>query len=152
VSAAGARDTIVREITIKAPAARIFDALTNPEELVTWWGAPGKFHATHAECDLRPGGRWMMRVTNWTGTPATVSGAYRVIERPRVLVLTWLREAEPEPETVVRWDLDEHEGVTTVRMTHSGFTSDRARARNSGWPLILELLRAHVEPKPAAGA
>lgn len=29
-------DTIVQEITIKAPAERIFEALTNPGELVKW--------------------------------------------------------------------------------------------------------------------
>ncbi len=31
-------DTIVEEITIAAPAERIFAALTTPGELVTWWG------------------------------------------------------------------------------------------------------------------
>jgi uncharacterized protein YndB with AHSA1/START domain len=29
-------DAIVEEITIKAPAARIFAALTNPQQLMAW--------------------------------------------------------------------------------------------------------------------
>ncbi len=28
---------IVQEVTIKAPAERIFQALTNPEERLKWW-------------------------------------------------------------------------------------------------------------------
>ena len=34
-----ANDTIVKEITIKAPAERIFEALTIPDQRVKWWGA-----------------------------------------------------------------------------------------------------------------
>jgi len=30
--------TIVQEITIKGPAERIFEALTNPDERMKWWG------------------------------------------------------------------------------------------------------------------
>ena len=51
-----ASDTIVKEIMIKAPADQIFEALTNPDELLKWWAAEGKFQITHAESDLRPGG------------------------------------------------------------------------------------------------
>src|SRR5260221_299500 len=34
-----ASDTIVQEITIKAPAERIFEALTNPDQRLKWWAA-----------------------------------------------------------------------------------------------------------------
>jgi hypothetical protein len=50
-------------------------------------------------------------------------------------------------ETLVRWDLEEKDGVTTVRLTHSGLTSESSRARNSGWPLILSVLQAYVEAR-----
>jgi uncharacterized protein YndB with AHSA1/START domain len=140
-------DTIVQEITIKCPAERIFEALTNPNELLKWWGVEGKFQVTHMESDLRPGGKWRMRVRGGGGTESTVAGEYRKIERPRLLFFTWIREQENAPETFVRWDLEEKEGVTTVRLTHSGLTSESLRARNSGWPLILGLLQAHVEAR-----
>jgi len=48
-------DTIVQEITIKAPAERIFDAPTNPSERMKWWGWEGRFQITRMESDLRPG-------------------------------------------------------------------------------------------------
>jgi uncharacterized protein YndB with AHSA1/START domain len=31
-------DTIVQEITIKSSAERVFAALSNPDEVVKWWG------------------------------------------------------------------------------------------------------------------
>jgi uncharacterized protein YndB with AHSA1/START domain len=138
-------DTIVQEITIKSPANRIFDALSNPDELVKWWGVAGKFQVTHMESDLRPGGKWRMRVMGGDGKESTVAGEYREIERPRLLVFTWIREQENTPETLVRWDLQEKDGVTKVRVTHSGLTTEKLRARNSGWPMILGLLRDYAE-------
>src|SRR5262249_26078151 len=57
---ADTNDPIVKQITIKASAERIFEALTNPDQRVKWWGAEGRFQTTSMESDLRPGGRWVM--------------------------------------------------------------------------------------------
>jgi uncharacterized protein YndB with AHSA1/START domain len=54
---AGTTDAIIQEITIKAPAERIFEALIDPHERMKWWGAEGRFRVTHMESDLRPGGK-----------------------------------------------------------------------------------------------
>ncbi len=146
--AAVSDDTIVQEVTINAPAERIFAALTNPDELLKWWAAEGRFHATHVETDPRPGGRWLMRVTSDHGIEAsttTVRGEYRRVEPPSLLVFTWVRDEEDHPETLVRWDIEEQGGVTTVRLTHSGLKTDRLRSRNSGWPLVVKLLQSHLE-------
>jgi uncharacterized protein YndB with AHSA1/START domain len=146
--AAVSDDTIVQEVTIKAPAERIFAALTNPDELLDWWAAEGKFRATHVETDPRPGGKWLMRVTSDRGpesSTTTVRGEYRTIEPPYLLVFTWIRDEENHPETLVRWDLEERGGVTTVRLTHTGLTTDRLRNRNNGWPLVVTLLQSYLE-------
>jgi uncharacterized protein YndB with AHSA1/START domain len=97
------------------------------------------------ESDLRPGGKWRMRLIGGSGTEMVVSGEYRKIERPHLLVFTWIRETEDATETLVRWNLAEKDGVTTVRVTHSGLTSESLRKRNDGWPMILRLLQAYVE-------
>src|SRR5262245_53729385 len=118
-------DAIIKEIVIHAPAERIFEALTDPQQRVKWWGIEGRFQATHMESDLRPGGTWVMRGTGMEGKPFTVQGEYRSIERPRVLEFTWLADWRAEaPPTLVRFDLDEKDGATMVRLTHSGFTSE----------------------------
>jgi uncharacterized protein YndB with AHSA1/START domain len=140
------KDSIVQEAAIKAKAERIFDALTSPAELLRWWRVTGKFQAAEVECDLRPGGKWRMRVADSSGTrtATVVYGEYLEIARPSLLVYTWIREDENSPATTVRWELKEKDGVTAVRLTHSGFASESHRARNSGWPMILEALGAYV--------
>jgi len=61
-----------------------------------------------------------------------------------LLEFTWLPDWQ-EPQTLVRFDLEEKDGVTTVRLTHSGFASADSRDRYQGWPWLLALLQAYVE-------
>ena len=138
-------DAIVQEITIKAPAARVFEALVDPAQRMKWWGKKGRFETTNAESDLRPGGRWLMSDMGM-GRPFKVEGVYRIIQRPHVLAFTWLPSWDEEAtETLVRFDLYEQNGFTTVRLTHSGFASESSRARHQGWPQILGRLKAYAE-------
>ncbi len=139
-------DAITEEITIKAPANRVFDALTSPEERVKWWGNEGRFKTTHMESDLRPGGRWLMRGIGIGDRAFTVQGVYREINRPLVLAFTWLPSWQDDAsESLVRFDLEETDGMTTVRVTHSGLTSETARNQHRGWRDILAWLRTYFE-------
>ena len=139
-------DTIIEEIAIQGPAGRIFEALTDPGERVRWWGSEGRFQTTHMESDLRPGGKWVMRGTGVGGRPFEVKGEYRRIEPPRLLVFTWLPDWQADAaESLVRFDLEEKNGVTTVRLTHSGLVGENSRASHKGWPQILGWLRTYVE-------
>jgi len=54
-------------------------------------------------------------------------------------------EKENALESVVRFDLKERDGVTTVRLTHSGLTTESARAHHQGWPQVLAWLQAYAE-------
>ncbi len=138
-------DTIVEELTINGPAERVFEALVNPEQRLQWWGGQGRFRATSMESDLCPGGKWLMRF-EMGGKSSSVGGEYRTIERPCMLVFTWLPDwYENATETVVRFDLAEHDGVTPVRTTHFGLTSEGDRANHRGWSDILAWLQAYVE-------
>ncbi len=141
-----ASDTIVQEITIKGSAERIFAALTDPQERMKWWGGPGgRFKLTSFESDLRPGGNWIMLAESF-GRAVTIRGIYREIDPPRLLVFTWLPDwYENATESLVRWDLEERAGVTTVRLTHSGLLTEAARENHRGWPQILGWLQAYVE-------
>jgi len=139
-------DAIVEEITIEAPAERVFEAFTNPSERVKWWCVPGRFRTTHAESDLRPGGRWAMRGTKPDGGAFSVKGEYRTVERPRLLVFTWLPDWQGDAaESLVRIELTESNGATRLKLTHSGLKTETSRASHRGWPQVLGLLKGHVE-------
>jgi uncharacterized protein YndB with AHSA1/START domain len=140
----GTPNTIVKEITIKAPAERIFAALTDPDQRLQWWGRAGRFKAVRVESDLRPGGAWMMSF-DANGKSSAVRGAYRKIAPPRLLEFTWLPDwDETASETIVRFDIEEREGSTTVRVTHSGLPTASLQ-RHQGWPDLLLALRAYTE-------
>jgi uncharacterized protein YndB with AHSA1/START domain len=145
MTAADSRDdTIVEEITIRAPAERVFAALTDPQQRLQWWGAEGRYRATHMESDLRPGGKWSTRGTGF-GKAFHIHGEYRVIDPPRVLAFTWIPDWHPNAsESLVRFDLTEKDGVTTVRLTHSGLTPE-GRQAHRGWPQVLGWLSAWLD-------
>jgi uncharacterized protein YndB with AHSA1/START domain len=137
-------DSIVQEITIRASAEVVFDALAQPEQRLAWWGRTGRFRTTRMESDLRQGGKWTM----WFETPhgpTTLSGEYRVIDRPRVLEFTWCPGWYGSSETVVRVELEPTNDGTRVRLTHSKLVTEADRANNTGWPDLLAALRNHLE-------
>src|ERR1051326_7020509 len=76
MSPTSTNDSIVQTIEIRARAERIFQALTDPAQRIQWWGAEGRFQATHMESDLRPGGTWEMRGNAIGGKHSTVRRRY----------------------------------------------------------------------------
>jgi uncharacterized protein YndB with AHSA1/START domain len=86
------------------------------------------------------------------GKPFTDRRAFRAIERPRLLELTWLPDFPGNAHvTLVRFELDEKDGSTTVRLINSGFTSDHSPENYRGWPQRLAWLQAFLE-KDLAGS
>ncbi|MGH9536265.1 MAG: SRPBCC family protein [Terriglobales bacterium] len=139
-----AKAAIVEEITIAAPAARVFAALTDPAQRRRWWGG-SRFQVLAAESDLRVGGRWGMSFEAY-GRRSSVGGVYREVEPPRRLAFTWLPDWYENPsETLVTFELREESGRTWVRLTHSGLVSEADRASHRGWPDILTWLQAYAE-------
>lgn len=138
---------IISEIAIHAPASKVFSALTEPAQLTQWWGSGEEYRVEHMEADLHVGGRWRSSGTSANGEPFSVEGIYRVIEPPHVLEYTWNYDWDDNArETVVRFDLTEANGVTNVRVTHSGFTNAQARAsHDAGWRRVLGWLQRYVE-------
>jgi uncharacterized protein YndB with AHSA1/START domain len=137
--------TIVSEIEIAAPAAAVFAALTDPQQRLRWWTAGGRFTPVDMQSDLRPGGAWSMRFDS-NGRPTSIAGTYRAVEPPHLVEFTWLPSfAAGTGETLVRIELREEGGRTHVRLIHSGFASDEARASHRGWPELLAALRGYCE-------
>ena len=143
-----AQDSIIQEIKINASAERVFEALTVPEQRIQWWSTPRSGSPSPImESNLRPGGKWEMRFEAW-GRSSSVRGEYLTIERPHLLVFTWLPDwYEDATESIVRFELSEEAGVTTVRITHSGLATERDRTNNRGWADILASLQTYMQQK-----
>jgi uncharacterized protein YndB with AHSA1/START domain len=111
---------------------RVFQALTDPAELVRWWGPEG-FTVPECELDVRPGGAWRTCMRSPDGNLHCVSGVYREIVPPKRLVYTWSWETEGPPhETLVTIELVARDGGTDLTLLHQGFKSDDSRDQHAG--------------------
>ncbi len=115
---------------IRADAATLFRAWTDPEEL------------------LRVGGRYRLGMTDPDGRKHFAVGLYREIRPPVRLVFTWDWE-EPAirvGDTVVTVEFTDAVGDRTeVVLTHERFTDPARMGRHQeGWTDLLNLLQRHV--------
>jgi uncharacterized protein YndB with AHSA1/START domain len=153
------QDAIVGEIFIAAPPARVFQAITDPNQAPLWWGAQGLYRVTEWKGDLRVGGQWSSLGVGADGKPFRVEGEYLEIDPPRLLVHTWKYSWGPQ-KTVVRWELEAQSvhGLhpsgprkagtgTLVKIHHSGFAGDAAGAAGhaDGWKRVMGWLLGFAE-------
>jgi uncharacterized protein YndB with AHSA1/START domain len=152
-------DRVVSEIEIAVPPERVFEALVDEKQLARWWGREQSVELVRFEMDPRVRGRWRYESKARPGGEETASSrqlrknggtAYQAhgeileIERPRLLVYTWIANwhADPEAVTTVRWEIERMAAGTLVRVIHSGLASEPASREEygGGWKGVLELL------------
>jgi uncharacterized protein YndB with AHSA1/START domain len=97
------------EVDIDAPAERLFQILTNPEELKKYMGE-------NPEVEPEVGGRYSF---GWDSGPQKILD----IQTDKKLSYSW--EYPHEPDTVVTWRLEGSGGKTRLTLVHSGFAPDR---------------------------
>ena len=147
-------DTIEREITISAPVERVWELITQPEHVGTWFGDAG------AEIDLRPGGALTLRWEEY----GTVHGRVERIQPMTLFSYRWAPYPDPggtEPvegnSTLIEFMLSESGDGTRLRVVESGFsaldaTPERQEALRKGnvegWEIELghlsDYARVHV--------
>jgi uncharacterized protein YndB with AHSA1/START domain len=147
------QDSVVAEIHISAPPERVFQAITQPGQLMRWFtdeSCPVKLW----EVDARKGGRW--RSANHPAAKSLngvsefrAGGEILEIDPPRLLVYTWHANWHDDPSlaTVVRWELQPTQNGTQVKVIHSGLAKEKiARADYAGgWTGVLKYLQSFSE-------
>ena len=126
----------------------VFAALTQPEQLVAWWGSDDSYRLTNTTSDLRVSGAWESTGSGADGFTFTVSGIYRIVEPPHALEFTWhfnWPNSDGAAESIVRYDLSERAAGTELRIWHSGFETVEDRdAQAAGWKIVLGWLSAFL--------
>lgn len=139
-------DTIVVEIDIEAPPERVFEAWTNPQQRLAWWGDDAVYRGTSMESDLRVGGKWRTEGKNVSGKPFAVWGEYTRVERPNALAFTWIHDWGEGPATNVLIELTPTSTGTHLKVTHSGFASEATREdHRNGWTRVLGWLDRYLK-------
>ena len=130
--------TIVRRI--KAPPAKVWAAITQPDLMLQWWG-PDAGPTLSVVADVRPGGRFSVVFRLLNGDEHNPTGVYREVEREKKLVFTWDLPGAPEPESLVTFRLEPFDGGTELTLTHERLPNEEARASHEhGWIGLLDTL------------
>ena len=144
-----------REIVITrvfdAPREMVWDAWTDPRQVVKWWGPQG-FTLTIHEMDVRPGGVWNSIMRGPDGTEYLNHCVFLEVVKPERIVyqLTGGRKEARDVQMEVSWIFEAQAGKTglTLRML---FPSAEARDRLAaayqvveGGNETLDRLRQHL--------
>ena len=143
--------TLVRRI--KARPSILFESLTRPEELSSWWG-PDAGPVLFAEADARVGGRFRVRFRTLDGSEHECSGEYLEVVPPRRLAMSWAWVDGGEPGEKGRvsrlaFDLRPIGDETELTLTHAQLADETSRASHEqGWAGSVDKLvrRFAVDP------
>src|SRR5437588_794207 len=156
-------DSVVCELEMAATPERVFEALTDPKQLFTWWGREPLLELRSFEMDPRPVGWWRFRCAP---IPVADHGAIEEQRRknaaqefeahgevleydpPKLFVWSWQANWHKNPDhvTVVRWDVIRTKHGSLVRVTHSGLANEPLLRKDygGGWYGMLALPRGLV--------
>ena len=145
-------DRIEKRVVLRAPRAKVWRALTRPEEFGAWFGV--RFEPGAA---FTPGARTRGQIAFPGYETWTFEVLVERLEPERFLSWRWHPYPEPgvdvsgEPTTLVEFRLEEVSGGTELTVVESGFerlgAARRARAfpmNERGWAAQLENVARHV--------
>jgi uncharacterized protein YndB with AHSA1/START domain len=134
------------------PCERVWDALTQPEQMAVWLGQGD------IDLDLVQGGRFEVRTT---GPPELVDAIIREAGEDALVQHNTVLRVEPpsvfehtfgDPDSVVRWELTPDGDSTLLRLAHTEpptFATSKDGPRDlAGWHALLEQLAQVLDGKP----
>jgi uncharacterized protein YndB with AHSA1/START domain len=130
-----------------APRELVFDAFTNPDRLVSWWG-PNGCTVISCDADSRVGGAWRISMRSPKGIVERQRGVYQEVVRPERLAFTYAFEddaGQPGHQTLVTLTFADERGKT--RLTLQQATFDTVLNRDDhvrGWTEALDHLAAYI--------
>ena len=106
--------------TISAPRERVWEVMTNPQQVGLWWGPKG-FTNTLVKHELRVGGVWEHVMHGPDGKDYPNRAVFKEIVKPKRVVyeLTGGKKDDPAMTKTASWTLEDQGGKTrlTLRMT-----------------------------------
>ena len=127
---------IIKEISIAAAPERVFNALTQQEELAHWWTD---------DLSMKPEVGYLAEFRFATGFFLQ----FEIMELKANENITWvLRQGPPDwIETNVTWQLTPIQKGTTLFFMHDGFmqVNNRYEQARKNWSYFLDSLKSYLE-------
>lgn len=137
--------TLVRRI--KASPAKIWAAITRPEQMVKWWG-PDTGPTLRAEADVRPGGRFSIVFRTLDGEEYNPTGVYREVATDRKLVFTWEWPGMPERESLVTFLIAPIDIGAELTLIHEQLPEAALASHEAGWNGLIDKLSDFLKEAP----
>jgi len=143
---------IEQEVTIAAPPARVFDALT--KEVSAWWGRPHMYAEDARDIILEPrvGGRFY---EDWGNGEGALYAIVTIARRPEWLRMSGSMGMRGAVAGVIEITLTPKGAGTVVRLSHrvvGEVTEETESGYREGWRgLFAERLKAFVEKGVRSG-
>ena len=123
-----------------APREKVFQAWTDPEILMKWFGPQG-VATESARIDLTVGGKYQFTLRLPDGQIATHQGEYREIDPPNKLVFTGILDGQGcegsaglYAETVITIEFQDMGSSTRLTLTHDFLPTEESKESHSfGW-------------------
>lgn len=137
---------IEQEVTIAAPPARVYDALT--KEVSAWWGLPHMYAEDARDIILEPrvGGRFF---EDWGNGEGALYAIVTIARRPERLRMSGSMGMRGAVAGVIEVTLTPKGAGTVVRLSHrvvGEVTEETESGYRDGWRgLFAERLKAYVE-------
>lgn len=126
------------EYTVNASPSQVYDAWTSKFD--TWFAQPGTLNMVG-----EPGRPFFFYTPDdWGRHPHY--GRFLTLEQDKLVEMTWMTgdgtsEGTQGAETVIKVELTAVGAETKLRLTHSGFVSEKSRQGHAeNWPLALKEL------------
>ncbi|WKJ90070.1 SRPBCC domain-containing protein [Methylomonas montana] len=136
--------TIEKQIRIAAPASRVFDALSDPEQIVQYYPIKSVTSSQEVSGPILFKGEV-------DGTPFTDYGIIEILDRPQHFRYHYWSDNHgtadtPENRMVIDYQLSSDGGDTVLTLTHSNLLSaDRQAMMAPVWDFLLGGLKNYLE-------
>lgn len=134
---------LVLERKLGASIDRVFQFITQPENLTQWWGPEG-MTIPEGDLDFTRLGAWDSVMMNSEGQRYKVSGEVTEIAAPNRVAFTWAWHDENDVrghESTVTIELVEQSSGTLFRLTHAELADDESsKNHEQGWSSTLNKL------------
>ena len=130
--------------TMRASPERLFDAWTQPDQLMRWWGPTGVV-CIAAEVDLRVGGQYRIGNRLPNNDVLWIDGEFELIDRPRELIYSWRIGPVSQPAERVRVRFVLQVSMTEVIIEHEQIPAADIRDQHQhGWVGCLDGLENYL--------
>lgn len=126
-------NAIAIETTINAPIESVWQAWTDADRVLKWFGSDPKGYGVSAKLDVRLGGYFEVTFNNSDGAEHMCSGFYTDVEPLRKLSFSWRWKSEPGIESFVTVLLSPEDSRTRMNFEHANLGNASEHDYLYGW-------------------